>query len=71
MKKETFTGEESGESSVISEMNEENHGRTQKSWDWRPVIILIVAVVVRVLYIITFKPWWGLDSEHYSRPMVE
>jgi len=49
----------------------DKHDRLQKGWDWRPLIILIVAVVVRVLYISTFKPWWGLDSEHYSRPMVE
>jgi hypothetical protein len=49
----------------------EKHHRPQKSWDWRPLIIVIVAVVIRVLYMVTFKPWWGLDSEHYSRPMVE
>ncbi|MGB8784032.1 MAG: phospholipid carrier-dependent glycosyltransferase [Terriglobales bacterium] len=71
MTKETFADGESGKPSVISKMIEEKHDRPQKSWDWRPPIILVVAVVVRVLYIITFKPWWGLDSEHYSRPMVE
>jgi len=69
--KETFEDEQSGKASTISKIVEKQHDQPQTSWDWRPLTILGVAFLVRVAYRFTFKPWWGLDSEFYSRPMVE
>jgi len=43
-----------------------------KAWlpDWRPLVILAVGFLFRLLYHISFKPWWCGDSGHYSLSTV-
>jgi hypothetical protein len=39
------------------------------SWrDWRPLAILACGSLFRLIYLITFKPWWCGDSSGYSLP---
>jgi hypothetical protein len=51
-------------------MTEEKLAPSKISLDWRPAVIVLVAIAFRTIYYVTFKPWWCADSEHYSQPVV-
>ena len=38
--------------------------------DWRPSAVLLVGLLFRAIYHITYKPWWCGDSGGYARPFV-